>query len=330
MQRRSLLIILWVSLSIPISRSPGVPAQADRDLTEQDIERWMQELSNWGRWGSDDQVGAINLIDAKKRKAAAQLVTEGISVSLARDTDKARAVDNPRPFVHEMNVTGDSDGKYSMDTYSVQYHGYAHTHLDALCHMFHNGKMFNGYSQREITAQGAQQLGIHHLKNGIVTRGILMDIARLKGVPYLEPPTAIFPEDLEAWERKAGIRVGPGDAVFIRTGRWARRAEKGAWNVANLSAGLHASCAKWLRERDVALLGSDAASDVMPSGVDGVAQPIHQLVLIALGVHIFDNCDLEALSEVAAAQKRWEFLLTAAPIRVTGGTGSPLNPIATF
>jgi kynurenine formamidase len=134
---------------------------------------------------------------------------------------------------------------------------------------------------------------------------------------------------LDAWEKKAGIKVSSGDVVFVRTGRWARRAEKGAWGDERF-AGLHASCARWLKQRDVAMLGSDAASDVLPSGIEGVSHPVHALVIIAMGMPIFDNCDLEALSAEAAKRKRWEFLLTAAPISVPGGTGSPLNPIATF
>jgi kynurenine formamidase len=157
-----------------------------------------------------------------------------------------------------------------------------------------------------------------------------MDIPRLKGVSYLEPGSAIHPEDLDAWERRAGVRVASGDVVLIRTGRWARRAVTGPWDPATHAAGLYATCAEWLRRRDVAILGSDAASEVAPSGVEGVEQPIHQLVLIALGVPILDNCDLEAVAEAAAARKRWEFLLTTAPLPVPGGTGSPLNPIATF
>jgi len=126
------------------------------------------------------------------------------------------------------------------------------------------------------------------------------------------------------------VKIGPGDVVFIRTGRWARRAEKGPWDVSKESAGLHASSAKWLKQRDVAMVGSDAASDVAPSLVEGVAQPIHQLLLVAMGTMIFDNCDLEALSRAAAQRKRWEFLLSASPLPVIAGTGSPLNPIAIF
>jgi kynurenine formamidase len=308
-----------------------LPAQSKHDLTKADIDRWMKELSNWNRWGKDDQLGALNLITPAKRKQAAALVREGISVSLARDTDQQKAVDNQQPFQHEMTWTpANSPGQFTLDTYTVLYHGYAHTHMDALCHMFFEGKMYNGFPKESVTSRGAAKLAIANAKRGIFTRGILMDIPRLKGVKYLEPKAPIYPEDLEAWEKKAGVKVGPGDVVFIRTGRWARREEKGPWNVSSESAGLHASCAKWLRDRDVAMVGSDAGSDVLPSMIEGVEMPIHQLLLIAMGVMIFDNCDLEPLSAAASERNRWAFLLTAAPIPVTGGTGSPLNPIATF
>lgn len=306
-------------------------AQTQSQLTKADIDRWMWELSNGGRWGKQDQLGAINLITAAKRKQAAGLVREGFAVSLARDTDKEKSADNPSPFSHTMLWTGtNTPGQFSLDNYAVTYHGYAQTHIDALCHMFYQGKMYNGFAQDTVTMEGCAQLAIAALKNGFFTRGVLMDIPRLKGVEYLEPGTPIYPADLGAWEKKAGFKVESGDIVFIRTGRWARRAAKGPWNVAEKAAGLHASCAPWLRKRDVAILGSDAASDVAPSGVAGVAQPVHQLVLIAMGTPIFDNCDLEALAQAAGERKRWTFLLTASPLRVPAGTGSPLNPIAVF
>jgi kynurenine formamidase len=305
--------------------------QAEHHVTQADVERWMKELSNWGRWGKQDQLGALNLITPAKRKQAAGLVREGIPVSLARNVETDKAPDNDSPFSHVMTSTGlKHQIPYCLDTYSVNYHGWAHTHMDAICHMFYKGVMYNGFSEKEVTDKGAGKLSILNDKNGIFTRGILMDIPRLKGVAYLEPGTPIYPEDLDAWEKKAGVKVASGDVVFVRTGRWALRAAKGPWNISNNSAGLYASCAKWLKTRDVAMLGSDAASDVMPSGVSGVNQPIHQLVLIAMGMPIFDNCDLEALSEAANQRQRWEFLITAAPLAVPGGTGSPLNPIATF
>jgi len=201
--------------------------------------------------------------------------------------------------------------------------------MDALCHFFHQGKMFNGFPKEEVTASGARKLGVQAMRDGIFGRAILMDIPRLKDMDYLEPGTPIFPSDLQTWERRSRIKVRPGDIVLIRTGRWARRAAKGPWEPSQV-AGLHASCAPWLRKRDIAVLGSDACSDVVPSGVQGVDMPVHQLMLVAMGVVILDNCDLEALSEAAKSRQRWEFLLTVSPLAVRGGTGSPINPMATF
>ena len=319
------VLLTALSISALLAQPPS------HTVTKADVDKWMKELSNWGRWGKDDQMGSVNLITPAKRKQAVALVTEGYSVSLARLTEMDKAVDNQNPFGLEMNWTGKSTpGQFSLDTLHVLYHGFAHTHMDSLCHMFYQGKMFNGFSQDEVTAKGSTHDAITSYKSGIMTRGILIDIPVLKGLPYLEPKTPIYPEDLEAWEKKAGVKIGSGDVIFIRTGRWARRDAKGPWDVGAESAGLHASCMKWIKDRDVAMVGSDAASDVMPSMVEGVVQPIHQLLLIAMGTPIFDNCDLEAISAAAAKRKRWAFLLTASPIPVKGGTGSPLNPIATF
>ena len=332
---KALLALLVTSVVAAIllgsfsTEAGSIPA---RETTKADIESWITELSNWERWGKDDQLGAINLITPQVRRQAASLVRAGVSVSLARDAETEKAVDNQHAFEHEMVLVGaNSKSQWCDDKYSVRYHGYAHTHIDSLCHIFHNGKMFNGYSRQEVGKEGAAKLSIMNLKNGIFTRGVLMDIPRLKQVKYLEPRTPIFPDDLEAWEKQAGVRVRSGEVVLMRTGRWRRRAEVGAWNMEEEgSAGLHVSCVEWLKKRDVAVLGSDAASDVLPSGVEGVSHPVHLLVLYSLGVHILDNCDLEALSAMAASQNRWEFLLTTAPIPVAGGTGSPLNPIGTF
>jgi kynurenine formamidase len=163
-----------------------------------------------------------------------------------------------------------------------------------------------------------------------MTRGVIVDLPRLKNVAYLEPGTPVYPSDLEAWEKFAAIKIRSGDAVFLRTGRWVQRAQKGPWNVAASAAGWHASVMPWLKQRDVALLGNDAVNDVQPSGIEGNQRPIHQLAIVAMGLPLVDVMDLEAAAEAAARLKRWEFLLTAAPVPVPGGTGFPLNPIATF
>ena len=259
------------------------------------------------------------------------LVKEGFSVSLSSAADTLKSIENTKPFGHEMTATGvDPNTMFAMDKYTIDYHGVVLTHLDSLSHMFHGPKIYNGYARQEIGKSGAQQLAVTAFKNGFVSRGILMDIPRLKGVKYLDPSTPIYPQDLEAWEKKAGVRVSSGDIVFIRTGRWARRVEKGQWDTEKAAAGMHYTCARWFRQRDVAVVGSDTHGELMPSGVEGISFPMHQLLLIAMGTPMIDNCDLEAVSQAAGTRRRWEFLLTASPLVVPGGTGSPLNPIATF
>lgn len=330
--QRGTRIFALIALSVfLLSTVTNVSSSSERRLlTKKDFEELMSSLSNWGRWGKADELGALNLITPEKRKRAAALVKEGFSVSLAREAIKTR-MDDSSPFEHQMVETGlNADSQSSSDIYSVQYHGAIITHIDALCHLFYKGRMYNGFSQREVTDQGAAKLSVLRIKNGIFTRGVLMDFPRLWGLKYLPGSRAIFPEDLDEWERKTGVQVESGDAVIIRTGRWARRAAEGEWNIWENSAGLHASSLPWLKKRDVAIVGSDLATDVIPSGVDGVLLPVHWVLVVGMGVPILDNCDLEALSEAANARDRWTFLLTAAPLAVEGGTGSPLNPIATF
>ena len=311
---------LWPQTLLSQTKAP--------QLTKADIDKMMTELSNWNRWGKDDQKGTVNLITPAVRKQAAALVTEGVSVSLARDTDPKKAVDNPSPFLEKMSPP--ADGQFNMDEYTVFFHGFAHTHIDALSHVFYQGKMYNGFPQSSIKPDGAGQLAITAMSDGLFTRGVLVDIPWLKGLPYLDTSTVITPADLDAWEKKTGVHIQSGDAVFIRTGRWAYRAAKGPWDIGSHSAGLSALCVRWFKQRDVAVMGSDAALDALPSGIAGVTFPVHQLLLVAMGTPMLDQCELEALAKASAARKRWTFLFTAAPIRVTGGTGAPINPIATF
>ena len=319
----TLLVASILGLTAQQLSSQTAPPRA---ITAAQYESWKKELSNWGRWGKDDQIGAINLITPAKRKEAAALVKEGFSVSLAGDADTVKAVDNPFPYEHEMLAIGN-------DRISVRYHGIAHCHLDSLAHINENGVFYNGYKPDAdaVLKSGHQKNSIHNLKNGIFTRGILLDIPRLKGLPYLEPGTPIYVEDLEAWERRAGVKVSAGDALFVRTGVWARRQAVGPWlrgrAEGGKSAGLDPSVIPWLKQRDIAILGSDHPQYVSPSELRGA---VHDFSLVYLGVHLFDNCDLEALGDAAAARNRWEFLLTAAPLPIRGGTGSPANPIGTF
>jgi kynurenine formamidase len=304
--------------------SPGASA-ARFPRNADEFDQMFNQVKNWGRWGKDDQLGAANLITAATRKSALALAKTGIVVGLAHPPLKEVAADNPNPFVHTMNRG------LSTDTYSVSYHGYAHSHIDALCHILYKDQTYNGHPRAEVlTNKGCTQLSVENLRNGVVTRGVLIDIPRLKKLPWLEPGTPVFVEDIEAWEKMAKVKIGPGDAIFLRTGRWARRAKLGPWNVPQNEAGYHASVATWLKARGVSFLGSDDAQDVTPSLVEGISLPVHTLAITALGVDIIDNQDLELLAETAAKLNRWEFLMTVAPVPVTGGTGFPANPLAIF
>ena len=214
------------------------------------------------------------------------------------------------------------------DRLTIDYHGGFFTHLDALCHVVYKDTIYNGLDFKQtVTKDGCARLGITGLKDGLIMRGVLIDVPRLRGVPYLEPGTRVYREDIEAWEKQAGVKVGPGDALLVRTGRWARREKAGA---AGGGAGMDASFLPFLKDRDVTLLGGDTAHEVTNNIPDLNLTVIHKFTVVARGMNLFDNLDLEAAAEMAARLKRWEFLVMASPVRVPKGTGSPINPIAVF
>jgi kynurenine formamidase len=310
-----------------------------RNLTKEDIDRWMTELSNWGRWGKDDQAGTVNLITAAKRKQAAALVKEGIAISMSLDADipgKEPSTQTPPPrytWQHAMRSTGlnmRGPSGYAVDSITVSFHGNNTTHFDALSHFIFEGHIYNGFPASSITDWGAEKNDVMPYKDGMTTRGVLIDWPRFKNIPYMGDNEAIYAQDLDDWEKKSGVKIESGDCVLLRTGRWKRVAEKGPLDLNVAAPGLYASCAKWLKERNIALLGSDVVQDVRPSRVEGVNQPIHQLFLVAVGTPLFDNCDLERAAEQAAKLGRATFCMTVAPLRVPGATGSPFNPLAIF
>ena len=305
------------SFTQPETREPTSIAQFDQ---------WMDEYSNWGRWGSADELGAANLITDAKRREAAALVETGETVSLSHDFLTEAAEDAREPYVLQMTVN--EAGQNAGDRVDVYFHGVTYSHLDGLCHVFYKDKIYNGAEFRDVvTEDGCLKMDTTQMKDGLVTRAVLVDIPLLKGVPYLEPGTKVFPEDLEAWEEYAGVTLTSGDALLLRTGRWARRAATGATGV---MSGWDASAIPLLAQRDISLLGADAVHEA-PDSVPGLGvNPIHRFAIVARGINLLDNLDLDAVAETAARLKRWEFMLVVAPLRVPGGTGSPVNPIAIF
>lgn len=328
MQRARSSIFAAVALGLVVA-APSTAQDAPPAVSPDQLREWIDEFSNWGRWGPEDEIGTLNLITPEKRRIAAALVENGIAVSLARDVSKEESLENANPLEHSLRWLDGPVG-VGLDTYSFSYHGYDFSHLDALPHFSIDGKVYNGFSTEVMRETGAERLGIETMSEGVFTRGVLMDLPRVLGVDYLEPGAAVTTEQLEMWERETGISIQPGDVLLVRTGRWVKRAQDGPWAAGRLLAGLHPSTAPWLASKDIAAIGCDGVTDVLPSEVEGFGNPLHVLLLAGMGTPIFDNLDLDALAEEAADQGRWTFLFTAAPVRFPGGLGSPLNPLAVF
>jgi kynurenine formamidase len=303
-------------------------------LSAAGFQELFERCSNWGRWGPEDERGTLNLIGPEQTKRAAGLVRDGVTVSCSLPLNTVYDVENRNPAMHLMMRAGDiverDPASSAADWLALAPHGQAHSHLDALCHFAYQARIYNNRPVRAVTSIGAEANDITIGENGIVSRGVLLDLPLVKGVEWLEPGTPIMLDDLAAVEMYEGVRVEPGDILLVRTGRHRRRAAHGPWNASERLAGLHYSCAAWLKERGVALLGSDGVSDYRPHEVEGVRNPIHTLTLVAMGMQLLDNQNLEQLSEACTSRKRWEFLLMVAPLRLERGTASAVNPIAVF
>jgi len=302
----------------------------NRGLTEADVLGFIDTLSNWGKWGADDQLGALNYITPEKRVAAAALVREGHVVSISLPLPTTPGPENPRPALHYMIGTGERDGAGgSSDFIGVAYHGMTTSHIDAFAHQFWQGKMYNGFSSLEVRPDGAHKGAIHEALDKVVGRGVLLDIPLVRGREWLDPGEPIYVEDIEAAESRHGVTVAEGDFLLVRTGRHKRARAEGrdGWQSRGL-AGLHASVLPWLHERRVAVLGGDGVNDVTPSGFQAMGMPFHKVGMVAMGLHLLDNHDLEALADACAQRRRYAFLFVMAPLFLVRGTGSPANGLA--
>jgi kynurenine formamidase len=305
-------------------------------VTEERAAEIFAASKRWGRFGDDDQRGALNLLTPERVGRAVALAREGLVVSCGRELAVTPAPDNPTPAQHHMLAAGDVVGtsrsnamQASADFVGVAFHGMAVSHIDALCHVFVDGQMYNGFPASDVTSLGARRNSIAAGFGGIVGRGVLLDIPLLRGTAWLEPGDAIAPDELDAACVAQGVALEPGDIVLVSTGRDARRAEHGPWDPGAVGlAGLHPECIAWLFERDPSVLGSDGVSDVLPPNPHKWPIPVHQCLLVGMGVHLLDNLNLQRLAAACAAQQRWEFLFTVAPLQIGGGTGSPVNPLA--
>ena len=306
---------------------------------------WFDELSNWGRWGTDDRLGTLNHLTPAKRVAAAGLVRDGQSVSCSWDIRTGRQPGATVESQRYMLSTGlglDEEGRRGLldggrgggaqEYIGMVFHGLDVTHLDSLAHIFWDGKMYGGAPASMVSdRQGALMHDVLSVAQGVTTRGVLLDIARLRGVDVLDASDHIYPDDLEAAEAAAGVRVEPGDVLLVRTGEGgARRTQRREYNANRPRTGFQAACLPWLHDRGVAMIGSDVAQDPTPSGYRQLSMPIHMVGIVAMGLWLIDNCQLEDLADACAERDRWAFHFALAPIRFVGVTGSPVNPLAVF
>jgi len=307
-------------------------------VSKAQFERLFQSVCNWGRWGPDDERGTLNYIQPKHIRRAAGLVRTGRSVSMAVPINKTAGPDNPRPAIHYMVQSYDvhselGEPQFCMDFLASECHGDCHTHIDALCHIGYMGKLYNGKPVSAVTSRGPTLQDLTAYAHGIVSRGVLLDIPRLRSVKWLEPGEAVTTAELEAAEKAQDVRLGEGDIFVFRTGHHRRRLELGPWNNGydgEGKAGLFVDTIPWLHERKVAAFFPDGDGETVPGNVEGIAYPIHALQIAAMGMACADSLQFEELIQVCEEEGRWDFMVLAAPLRLPGGTGSLLNPIAIF
>ena len=298
----------------------------------------MQTLSNWGRWGDDDELGTLNHLSPEKTRAAAALVQDGVTVTCSRPIDYSAGEHSPRPPQHFMVASGEAyrpgdggpDKQVAMDYFGLIFHGHSVTHLDSLAHFFWDGSMYNGHPSTLVTTrEGALKESIDIAHKGIVSRGVLVDVPMLRGVEWIEPGDGVTVADIEAAEEQCGFKVEPGDVLLMRTGQYKKILRDGPLPPTS-SSGPLPEILPFLHERGVAVSGSDTGNDVQPTGYERFENPVHQVGIVALGLWILDNANLEELSEACRQRNRWEFLINILPLRIPNGTGSPCNPVAVF
>lgn len=305
--------------------------------TEADLDTLFESLSNWGRWGEEDERGMLNHLLPQHSAQAAAEVRDGLALSLAHNLEVEPSAETPVPAQHHMLAAGDARDESGIPGYEAardfvgaHVHGLGVTHIDALCHMFVRGQMYNGVPASEVRSNGASRNTLLSFANGIVGRGVLIDLAAARGVDFIEGHEAISLAELEAAAKRQNVTVDSGDILVVSSGRDARRRQAGGvLNPAEGMVGLHAECLPWLREREIAVLGSDGISDPMPGlGIPNWPFPIHQIGITGMGLHLIDNLALGALSAACAERGRWHFLFTLGAMRVPRATGCPVNPIA--
>jgi len=301
--------------------------------SKDELDAMFGSLKAWDRWGDGDERGALNYLTPDKSVSACAIVRTGESISLSHDLATEPLPEHPHPVQHHMLASGDARDSSGIPGYeaardhlALDIHGLWTTHVDALSHMFVRGQMYGGRSSSEVRSDGARSNTVMSMAQGVIGRGVLLDIPRALGVDHLEAGEVVSVADLELAERAEGVEVSRGDVLIVSCGRESRRRATRGFDG---FAGLHPECLPWIRDREVAMLGSDGISDPMPFlGTPEWPFPIHQIGIVAMGLHLIDNVRSSELAELCAEIARWEFLFVMAPLRISRGTGCPVNPVA--
>ena len=307
-------------------------------IKTKDFDELFEKLKNWGRWGADDEIGTLNYLTPDKIADAAALVKSGRTVSMAIPINTVAEADNANPAIHYMAKThdvdtGSRDLGYATDFLGMQFHGDCHTHLDCLCHVSYKGFLYNGIPASSVNTSGAACHDVTAYANGIIARGVMIDVPRYRGVKWLEPGEYVTAEEIESIEKSQNVRLGKGDIMVLRTGQYRRRLEKGPWNVGvdgEGRAGIDPYSLLLLHERKIAGFLPEGDGEVVPGYVEGLRSPIHVLQIVAMGMFCADSLQLEELVAACDEENRFEFMIAIAPLRLPRGTGCPFNPIAVF
>jgi kynurenine formamidase len=317
--------------------------------TEDEVLEYFKTLSNAGRWGDDDQLGAMNFITSQKRLSATQLVKTGDAVSLAWEFDADSQPNDPVPPTRAMLMNGqgirvdnDSDDKtppvrlrqgFASEAMGFTYHGSRITHIDALSHVSWDGKLYNNYLVDAAInpRQGARRLDVRGAQN-VVTRGILLDVPKHRGIRWVDEGEYITPDEVQSILATEGIDVEPGDILFLRTGNGRRMVEEGVRHMGSVPgpAGYHVANMPFFHERGVAAIGADMPNDRNKSEYKTIPNPVHAVSLTTIGMWLIDNCNLERVAQACQEHGTSAFQLSLAALPFIGATGSPINPIAMF
>jgi kynurenine formamidase len=297
---------------------------------------------NWGQWGPDDELGSMNYLTPEIVAAASQLVTKGRVFSLALPLDSEGPMTGSLGRINPVHLMlqdgGDIESGAQDHLPTLRYTDDAvylvlqcSTQWDALSHIYHDGKMYNGYGTKEVTSQGAKKNSITNIKDKAVGRGVLLDLPRYKGKQWLDTSEKIGAEDLEGCAEAQGVEVREGDFVLVRTGQLLERRTSGAWGdfAGGPAPGLSISASDFFCPRHVAAVATDTwGTEVLPNETPDVWQPLHIIMLVNAGIHLGEMWDMEELAADCAEDGVYEFMIVAPPLTVTGSVGSPVNPQA--